>query len=812
MIASAAPADLTIEVSVFDQARLPVPGVQVRFENALNIILSAVTDGKGRAEFTQLEPGHYQLAATKEGFVPIEKWEIDLAQTGVLSLELTLSPAMVRRESVDVRGTVSAVDQGSAPSTELPARIAKELPSRPATVADALPLIPGVARSPGGGLQISGSGEHRSALVVNSADVTDPATGQFGLTVPIDQVSSLNLYQTSFLAEFGRFTAGLVSVETRRGGDKWKWDLNDPFPEFRIRSWDVRGLRTATPRLNFAGPLAPGRLYLSEGFEYEIRKTAVFTLPFPNNQKKQEGVNSFAQLDWIASSKHLVTATIHIAPQRLDFVNMDYFNPQPTTPDASTHNYTATIADHLSLRGGLLDNTVSVTYFNARVWGQGAQDLVIAPAGNSGGYFAQQDRSASRVGWSSTYSFGPLASLGTHNIKVGSYVAGSSDHGQVNEHPIDVFGSMNQLIERISFTGGRPFRMSDKEFAFFGQDHWSISPRVAVDFGVRAESQEVSEAMRLAPRAGVAWSPFANAGTVVRAGVGLFYDRVPLNVYSFGDYPNQLVTMFNAGQVSAGPFLYQNGLGEVTIRPPFVFQEPAAGNFSPRSATWSAQVEQPVTQFLKLRAGYMQSQSAGLVIMNSIMPDPLTNIGAHVLSGAGQARYHQFEMTTKVRLPAEGQLFLSYVRSQARGDVNDFNNYLGSFPTPILRANQFANLPTDLPNRFLAWGIVQLPWKFRIAPSVEYRSGFPYAVTDAAQNYVGIPNQSRFPHFFSLDARVSKDFKVNPKYTVRLSLSSYNLTNHFNPEAFHNNAADPAYGLFFGQRGRHFTADFDVIF
>jgi hypothetical protein len=28
----------------------------------------------------------------------------------------------------------------------------------------------------------------------------------------------------------------------------------------------------------------------------------------------------------------------------------------------------------------------------------------------------------------------------------------------------------------------------------------------------------------------------------------------------------------------------------------------------------------------------------------------------------------------------------------------------------------------------------------------------------------------------------------------------------------HANIADPAYGYFFGQRGRHFTADFDVIF
>ena len=169
-------------------------------------------------------------------------------------------------------------------------------------------------------------------------------------------------------------------------------------------------------------------------------------------------------------------------------------------------------------------------------------------------------------------------------------------------------------------------------------------------------------------------------------------------------------------------------------------------------------------------------------------------------------------MTAKLRLTDKSLLFLSYVRSRSQGDLNDFSSYLGSYPSPLLRVNQFANLPSDLPNRFLAWGMFHLPWKFRIAPVVEYRSGFPYAVTDAAQNYVGIPNQNRFPNFFSVDARVSKDFKVNPKYTVRLSVTAYNLTDHFNPEAFHNNAADPSYGLFFGQRGRRFTADFDVIF
>jgi hypothetical protein len=119
-------------------------------------------------------------------------------------------------------------------------------------------------------------------------------------------------------------------------------------------------------------PSSPEKLYFSEGFEYQVRKTQVFELPFPFNQKRQQGINSFAQFDWIASGRQLVTATVHVAPQRLGYVNLNYFNPESTTPDASMQNYTATLADYWSLHAGVLENTRSMTRFDARVWGQGS--------------------------------------------------------------------------------------------------------------------------------------------------------------------------------------------------------------------------------------------------------------------------------------------------------------------------------------------------------------------------------------------------------------------------------------------------------
>jgi hypothetical protein len=770
-------------------------------------IASAVTGEKGEASVA-LPPDRCELSVSKDGFEAVRQ---TVADPGT-PLKVTLTAA-AHHDSVKVTAEVSPLDTGSSQQVDLPAKQVKELPSRPATLADALPMIPGVARKPDGGLEISGSPEHRSSLIVNSADVTDPATGQFGLTVPIDSVQSVTVYQTPFLAEYGRFTAGLVSVQTRRGGDEWKWEINDPFPDFIIRSWHLRGVRDATPRLNAEGPIVHNKLFFSEGLEYEVRKVQVYTLPFPDNQKKNEGVNSFAQLDWVKSPKQLVTATVHIAPQRLQYAGLDYFNPEPTTPDASTRNYTATLGDKWNLWGGLLDNTISATRFGANVWGQGINDLVMTPGGNGGNYFQSQRRYSTRTGWTPTFAFKPVRKLGIHEFKTGMYFSFSDEIGQISERPINILNASGQLTQEISFFGGHEFRMNDTSYALFAQDHWSVSKRLAFDFGVRAESQEVSQSFRVAPRAGVVWTPFAKLGTTIRAGFGVFYDRVPLNVYAFNRYPKQSVQNYLPnGQPDGYPFIFANTLGVAETHSILVFKHPGAGDFSPESGTVSFQVEQPVNRFLQIRASYMENHSVGLVIMNKIEPDPVSRIGNYELTGDGVSRYRQIALTAHVRAGENRDLFFSYVNSRARGDMNDFGSFLGTFPVPIIRPNWNGVLSTDLPDRFLAWGLVKLPEGFQIAPVVEFRSGFPYSTLDASQSYVGIPNATRYPNFFSLDSRISKDIKVNTKYTVRLSLSDYNLTNHFNPEAVHANVAGPAFGQFFGSRARRFTADFDVLF
>jgi hypothetical protein len=778
------------------------------------------TGESGEAKFTGLAPGPYRVSILAKSYDELTT-DIDVApttdNTPGASIDAILT-AGSHTESITVQGIIETPLEEANTTTVLERQQVKNLPDRPRTVNDALPLAPGIVRLPNGQLRLSGSGEHRSALLVNSATATDPATGQFGATVPIDSVRTMSVLTSPFLAEYGGFTADVVAVETRKGGDKWTFELNDPLPEFRWRSWHMVGLRSSTPRVSFGGPIIASRLYFLESIQYEMRETPVITLPFPNNESRHEGYNSLTALDYTINPSNLVTGTMHVADQHTRFDNLDFFNPQPVTPDTSNSTYSGDITEHAAFHGTLLDSAVSITSFRSGVGPRGDLPMILTPTGNQGNYFSNQTRSSSRIEWRETWALSKKF-FGTHTMKLGSVVGGTTEHALITEHPVNILGSdgalpgtAGTLIERIDFTPGLPITRTDVESAFFIQDQWVFNPRISLNLGLRAEEQEVTDAFRFGPRAGLVISPFANGRTIIRAGSGIFYDRVPLNVYGFALYPDQIITTYNPdGTILSGPFRYFN-LTEPAAphHSPFIYRKNGVvGNFAPYSINSNIQIEQIMSSRLRLRANYLLSHSEELIVL---APQVTDTTHSFVLNGNGNSRFREFELTAAATTGKESQLNFSYVRSFSIGNLNEFNTYLANFPPPVILPDARTFLPGDAPDRFLAWGVLAFPRKVRLMPKVEYRSGFPWSPLNQAQQYVGTPDRSRFPNAFSVDARVTKDIKVTDKYSFRFGVSGSNLTNHFNPISVHANTGDPAYGLYFGEYHRRYTADFDVLF
>lgn len=805
-----------IRITTQDEAGQPVAGVAIQIKIKDNLVSTVVTDDKGEAVATNLAAGTYEVAVSKDGFEPRIQTDVALTNAQGVDIKFVMVKKLAVKEEVNITATAgnNTPEQVSSTSTELQRDTLKALGNTPREVKDALPLIPGVVRSPQGEIKISGTGEHRSAFIVNNADVTDPATGQFGMTVPVDSVQSINVFKTPYLAQYGRFTAGVVSVETRRGGDKWNFELNDPFPEFRFLSGHLRGLRDATPRIVFNGPLIKDRLFISQGTEYAIRKRAVQTLAYPDKETITESINSFTQIDYILSPTHTLTGTFHFAPRKDKFVDLSFFDRRPVTPNFSGKDYTGTLISRLTLGENLLESLVAVKSFDARVWAQGTQEMTLTPIGNRGNYFSEQNRDATRAEWMETLSLKPIKNLfGTHNLKFGSAIARTTNEGELFARPVNIVDAQNRLLRRIEFVNGKPFDRTDLETTFFGQDHLNITQKLSIDLGLRFERQGISGTTKWAPRIGLAWTPFNDQKTVLRTGYGLFYDRVPLSIYAFYRYPEQQITTYNptTGAITDGPRLYTNITDVAAGKSnPFVRSKSNVGNFAPYSATWNVEAEHAFASYLKFRVNYLHSNSDGVVV---IEPKVLQGKDALVIGGGGKSRYRQLEFTGRFTWHEEKQnLFLSYVRSSSYGNINEFNTYIGNYPFPVVRQDQYARSSADLPNRFLAWGTFHLPWKLRYAPIVEYRNGFPYSAVDANQNYVGEANSLRFPKFFSFDSRISRDFQISPKYAFRFTVSGFNLTNHFNPLDVHRNIADPQVGQFFGNYRRFFRLDFDVIF
>jgi hypothetical protein len=305
-----------------------------------------------------------------------------------------------------------------------------------------------------------------------------------------------------------------------------------------------------------------------------------------------------------------------------------------------------------------------------------------------------------------------------------------------------------------------------------------------------------------------------NDRTVIRGGIGLFYDKVPLNIRGFRRYPSRTVTRYGAdGLTVIESRRFINVLVDTAPIAPldFRFSNREAG-FVPKNLTWNIQLDQTINTWLSLRANLINSRTSNIYIINP--ESDYRGQSAIVLRSAGHATYRALELTARLTLPEKNAFYVSYVRSRARGDLNDFNSYFGDFGEPVIRQNQYSNLPFDVPNRFIAWGTVALPHRITVAPILEARSGFPFSVRDAEQNFVGVRNsdRTRFPSFFALDVEIAKEFQVTKKYGVRPSLRIFNLTNHFNPRDARSNIADPRFGEFLSSYRRYFTGGFDIIF
>ncbi len=291
----------------------------------------------------------------------------------------------------------------------------------------------------------------------------------------------------------------------------------------------------------------------------------------------------------------------------------------------------------------------------------------------------------------------------------------------------------------------------------FVQDDWRVRPNFTLSLGLRYEVQNLlSDHKDIAPRIGIAWAPGNSKNgrtkTVIRGGIGLFYDRVGTGAFEnaiLNNGVNQLsYTVYN-------PTFYQ--FSYVSGVPTFAVSLPALSTLSPGTnqisivdpklrSDYSIQsaigIERQLPHTTTVALTYTNNRSVHLsqnVDINTPLPGtfnpelPLSatngvypfGFGAgHIteLESGGFMRQNILMFNFNTRFSSRVSLFGNYSLSYAK-------DLPGSPTNPYDFALDYGRSSMDRRHNFMMTGSVMGPAAVRFAPFVTLASGSPYDVT-----------------------------------------------------------------------------------
>jgi hypothetical protein len=780
--------------------------------------LSEDTDDAGHFEFKAIKPGKYTVSVSQQGFKPVSR-TVSVAAGQVAVQDFTLELETVS-EQVEVKEQTQVISTESVsnPEATVTHRELVALPTPEEKIREVIPITPGVVKTMDGKLTFKGADENQSLFLVNSAQTADPVSGSFSIAVPTDAVQSFAVYKTPYNAGLGSFSGGLTTIETKPPQEQWNYYVKNFVPSILGKNDSMVGIAQATPGVDFGGPLIEGKLFFSEVFQYDMKKTTVRGLPWPDDISKKQGFNSFTTLELILSPKQILTLTVNAFPLRQQHVGINALVPEPASNDLDQKG----IALHLSDKyqqdsGGIFSVISQYTRFDSNAHGQGLDDMLISPAGWGGNFFNQWSRRGKQLQFLPSYQFAEKHWLGKHQIHVGVDVNYRSYFGVSTANPIQLLEQDGTLDEEINFQAAGAQITSDTSVAEFVQDHWILNPHWTVDAGARLSSETSGWSAAFGPRMGIAYTPEKSGKTVIRAGAGLFYSMLPLLASDFDVNPTRVVSLFGpTGQLIGPPVTYTNAYvgGSNPLTSGILPQGPGT---TPRNFTWSLEGDRELRRNVVLRVGYIDSHTTYLFLVN-----PFTGAAGENsflgLTNTGSSHYREVESTVRFTVHQNNEVNASYIWSRNRGDLNNLSDVMIPFLQPVIRPNVYGILPSDVPQRVVTWGVFALPKKFMFSPILDVHSGYDYSNVDVLQDYVGTPNGQRFATYLSLDVKIYRLFQVpflgvksGKIHHIRLGFYALNVTDHGNFNAVFNNVTAPNFGQFVGFLDRRDGAVIDFI-
>jgi hypothetical protein len=225
------------------------------------------------------------------------------------------------------------------------------------------------------------------------------------------------------------------------------------------------------------------------------------------------------------------------------------------------------------------------------------------------------------------------------------------------------------------------------------------SRRLTVNFGARYDLQFLktieTDTNNVSPRIGLAWAPFDSRDTVVRAGYGLFYDRVPLRALA-----NALLSAGNTTEVGnlsqisislsptqTGAPVFPNILNALTLPPGVLFNFTTMNRKMQNAYSQQAnlEIERQLGRNNTFSIGYQHVRGLHLIIsVNQNVPTcvasgnnngcrPSSNYANNSqYSPLADSHYDGLHMSFVQRSGQWGHYRVSYTYSKALNNVGEF--------------------------------------------------------------------------------------------------------------------------------------------
>ena len=219
-----------------------VPGAKVLVSGP--IMAETETNDEGKYAFNGIPPGTYEVEASFSQLTASHSVTVQANQVATASLQL--KPLEVKTSIQNVTAKDER-EKSAEPGGTINEKIVRDAPNVDEQFQSLLPLVPGVVRGPDGHINMKGARNTQSGALLNSANVTDPATGSPAISLPIDVVSSVQVISNPYDPQYGKLTGAVSSTDTKTGDyEGYHFSIQNIVPRMRDRDGSIVGIGAAT--------------------------------------------------------------------------------------------------------------------------------------------------------------------------------------------------------------------------------------------------------------------------------------------------------------------------------------------------------------------------------------------------------------------------------------------------------------------------------------------------------------------------------------------------------------------------------------